>query len=78
MTVDHFALLFRAAAGTTASLQVAADVVSLALMTAAGVACLIRPPYQDFVIPAVLVWSFVSEVTFVCVLAILGMFWLLL
>eukprot|EP00977_Amphora_coffeiformis_P018134 scaffold6216_cov149-Amphora_coffeaeformis.AAC.1 len=60
MTVDHFALLFRAFSGTTPSVQVAADVISLALMLAAGVACLNRPPYQDFVIPTVLVWSFVG------------------
>ena len=62
MAVDHFALLFRAYSNVTTSLQVAIDIVSLALMLAFGVACLIRPPYQDFCIPLVILWSFVSMV----------------
>ena len=61
MVVDHLALLFRGPLGSTAtSVQLAVDMTALALLLAAGVACLIRPPYQDFVIPAVIIWSLVS------------------
>ena len=59
MTVDHLALLFRVPHDVTTSLQVGIDIFSLALLLASGVACLIRPPFQDFVIPTVLVWSLV-------------------
>ena len=62
MTVNHFSMLFTAF-GTSASLQVSIDVLSLALMLAFGVICLVRPPYQDFVIPCVLIWSFVSVIS---------------
>mmetsp|Transcript_4254 Transcript_4254/g.9440 ORF Transcript_4254/g.9440 Transcript_4254/m.9440 type:complete len:376 (-) Transcript_4254:94-1221(-) len=62
MTTDHFALLFRAF-GTSAHMQAAIDILSLALLLAAGVACLIRPPYSDFVIPAVIVWCFLGIAT---------------
>lgn len=57
MTTDHFALLFRAF-GTSAHIQAAIDILSLALLLSFGVACLVRPQYGDFVIPAVIIWCF--------------------
>ena len=59
MSTDHFALLFRAF-GTSAHVQAAIDILSLSVLLAVGVACLIRPPYSDFVIPTVILWCFVS------------------
>jgi len=59
MATDHFALLFRAF-GTSAHMQAAIDILSLALLLAVGVACLIRPPYNDFVIPSVVIWCFLG------------------
>lgn len=59
MCTDHFALLFRAF-GTSAHMQAAIDVLSLSILLAVGVACLIRPPYNDLVIPTVVLWCFVG------------------
>ena len=60
MSTDHFALLFRAF-GTSSHMQAAIDILSLGVLLAVGVACLIRPPYSDFVIPTVILWCFVSS-----------------
>lgn len=65
MVSEHFALLFRAF-GTSAHMQAATDILSLALLLAVGVAVLIRPPYSDTVIPLVIIWSFVSWEGFFC------------
>jgi len=59
MVTEHFALLFRAF-GCSTHMQAAIDILSLALLLAVGVAVLIRPPYSDFVIPAVIIWSFLG------------------
>jgi hypothetical protein len=67
MTVDHLSLIFRFH-DCLPSLQVAVDIFCLAAMLAAGAACLffVSPSssssyMQDFVIPAVIIWSYVSR-----------------
>lgn len=57
MTANHLALLTRVYE-TSVAVQLALDVVCLALLLATGIVCLVaRPPYQDFCIPMVLIWS---------------------
>jgi hypothetical protein len=60
MTVDHLSLLSRALEASI-GLQLATDIVSLGIMLAvAALCCLTSPSWQDFVIPIVILWSFVS------------------
>jgi len=59
MTVDHFSILFRRFEADI-GLQIAIDIFSLGIMLAVAVACLTRPPETDFVIPLVILWSYVS------------------
>lgn len=59
---QHFSLLFRSyQAGT--SLQVAIDVVSLAWLLPTALVFLACPHFKDFVIPLVVVWSYVRSHT---------------
>lgn len=58
MTVDHFALLFRRYAPDDTALQLAVDVVALAVLLPVAVTALTQA--HDFVIPLVILWSYVS------------------
>jgi len=58
MTVDHFSLLFRRYSGDTA-IQLAVDIVSLAVLLPVAVTALTQA--YDFVIPIVMLWSYVSS-----------------
>jgi hypothetical protein len=60
MTVDHLSLLSRALEASI-GLQLATDIFSLGIMLAvAALCCLASPSWQDFVIPIVILWSYVS------------------
>jgi hypothetical protein len=66
MTVDHLSLLSRALEASI-GLQLATDIVSLGIMLAvAALCCLASPSWQDFVIPIVILWSFVSALIIAC------------
>jgi hypothetical protein len=66
MTVDHLSLLSRALEASI-GLQLATDIVSLGIMLAvAALCCLASPSWQDFVIPIVILWSFVSVLVMGC------------
>lgn len=58
MTVDHFALLFRRYSPDDTSLQLAVDVVALAVLLPVSITALTQA--HDFVIPLVSLWSYVS------------------
>jgi hypothetical protein len=57
--VDHFSLLFRFYSSDR-GLQVAANIVGLGVLLAVAVYALTRPGGPDFVIPSVILWSYVS------------------
>lgn len=59
-TADHFALLFRRYCPENAALQLAVDVVALAVLLPVAVTALAQA--HDFVIPTVILWSYVSIV----------------
>ena len=61
MLVDHFALLFRRYDANDPALQLGVDVVALAVLLPIAVAALLGPA-RDFVIPSVILWSYVSAV----------------
>jgi hypothetical protein len=59
MAVDHFSLLFRRYGSTDRiDVQLAADMVALGALLAVAVAAL-QSPRRDFVIPTVILWSYV-------------------
>jgi len=58
MAVDHFSLLFRRYTDDTA-IQLAVDIVSLAILLPVAVTALTQ--VYDFVIPIVILWSYVSS-----------------
>jgi hypothetical protein len=61
MSVDQLSLLSRAL-GASIGLQLATDIAALGIMLAvAALCCLASPSWQDFVIPLVILWSFVSS-----------------
>lgn len=57
MTVEHYSLLFRRYS-TSPSLQLASDIVALGALLAVGALCLSYHA-SDFVIPTVILWSYV-------------------
>lgn len=59
MVVDHFSILFRRY-DASVGLQVAIDVFALGIMCTVAIACLCRPPHSELVLPAVILWSYVS------------------
>lgn len=59
MAVDHFALLFRKL-NASLGLQVAADIFSLGILMAVAAAYLVRPYKAGWVIPAVILWSYLG------------------
>lgn len=65
MTVDHLCLLLRRYAPEHVGLQVAIDILALAILLVAATTALTLSsptwwPEQDFVIPCVVIWSYVS------------------
>jgi hypothetical protein len=61
MAVDHFSLLVRHYGMHNVGLQLAADIVSLALLLCVATFALNQPSGPDFVIPTVMLWSYVSS-----------------
>jgi hypothetical protein len=59
MTVDHFSLLFRRYSGD-AGLQLAGDIVALGVLLPVVTYALSQAQGPDFVIPVVILWSYVS------------------
>ena len=57
--VDHFSLLFRYYHASI-GLQVAVDIFGLGILLAVAVAYLARPSKADWVIPAVILWSYLG------------------
>lgn len=62
MAVDHFSLLFRRYSGDT-GLQLAADIVALGVLLPVATYALTQAPGPDFVIPVVILWSYVRNST---------------
>jgi hypothetical protein len=63
MAVDHFSLLFRRYGSSgTLDAQIAADIVALGMLLAVAIYALNQPMSMgpDFVIPTVILWSYVS------------------
>ena len=66
MTVDHLCLLLRRYAPEHVGVQVAVDILALVILLLAATTALtlyspVWWPEQDFVIPLVVIWSYVSE-----------------
>lgn len=61
MTADHFSLLFRHFTPNNIAIQLTTDIVGLGGMLAIAVVCLYQPRFRkDFVIPMVILYSYVS------------------
>jgi hypothetical protein len=65
MAVDHFSLLFRRYDSTAIDVQLASDIVGLGILFVAAIYALNQPTAMgpDFVIPTVIVWSYVRIFT---------------
>jgi hypothetical protein len=59
VTVEHYSLLFRRYSSHRPSLQLASDMVALGALLAVGAFCLSYHVVSDFVIPTVILWSYV-------------------